>query len=136
MGKWAAVAGAVATPFFMSMFSYLEARDATKAARSQSAETEVIDDRATRAYRGANVGYQLVVQEFDRAWESIDECHERLGQLEAAVADHSLSRGLHRRTRRPAAATNDAAPAPMSKPKRARRDLPDDLDSAQRLLTE
>lgn len=134
VGKWAAIAGAVATPFCMSLFSYLESRDALNATASQGEQTEVIKDRATDAKRGANAGYQIVVREFDRAWDAIDECHERLDDVEAALEEHQVARGLHRRTIRPATSTRRDPPEPMSKSKPARGDLPDDIDMAQEAL--
>jgi hypothetical protein len=127
-GRWAAIAGAVATPFFMSLFSYLEARDANSAAVSAARGTAVVEDKAADTKRGANASYRFVRAEFRDVWKAVDECNGRVENLEQALDAHANDRVRHRR----ASGEVYEAPAPPE-PKARRKDLPEDIDVAQRM---
>ncbi len=129
LGKWSAISAAVIVPVMTSLLSYCESRDARRAAADNKAETSKVEGSVTDTREGARASYYFVKREFDRVWDAIEECHERVDELENVFAEHIDDRNLHKRTSsRP---SYGFEPEPMSKARPSRGSLPDDIDTAQ-----
>lgn len=81
---WVALVAALAVPFF----SYLESRDAARAARDKAAAARV---ETSKVDAHANTAFQLVVVELKRLAEDVDACHARYAELKKLVEGKPVS---------------------------------------------